>query len=80
MAVVMLTVTLAWAARHTTQACVTTTRTGTVRCNHHSDIDPADDNFVCFPSPPRSVINTKAQRDASATPSGARARGIVPRS
>ena len=57
----MLTVTLAWAARHTTQPCVTTTRTGTVRCDHHSDDDPVDDNFVCFPNPPRSVINTQAQ-------------------
>eukprot|EP00966_Prymnesium_polylepis_P211728 4903543-Prymnesium_polylepis.1 len=37
--------TLAWAARHTTQPCVTTTRTETVRCDHHSDDDPADDNF-----------------------------------
>jgi hypothetical protein len=33
----MLTVTLAWAARHTMQPCVTTTRTGTVHCDHHSD-------------------------------------------
>ena len=57
----MLTVTLVWAARHTTQPCVTTTRTGTVRCDHHSDDDPIDENVSAFPAPPRSVINTQAQ-------------------
>eukprot|EP00966_Prymnesium_polylepis_P316035 7301960-Prymnesium_polylepis.2 len=60
MAVIMLALTLAWATRHTTQPRANTTRTGTVRCDHHSDDDPVGDNFSTSLSTPRSVIGTQA--------------------
>jgi hypothetical protein len=40
MSAIMLALTLAWAARRTTQPCANTTCTGTVRCDHQNDDDP----------------------------------------
>ena len=61
MSAIMLALTLAWAARRTTQPCANTTRTGTVRCDHHNDDDPVGDNFSTSSSTSRSVIDTQAQ-------------------
>ena len=47
-------------ARRTTHPCANTTRTGTVRCDHHNDDDPVGDNFSTSSSTSRSVIDTQA--------------------
>eukprot|EP00966_Prymnesium_polylepis_P040915 949409-Prymnesium_polylepis.1 len=50
MSAIMLALTLAWAARRMTQPCASTTRTGTVRCDHHNNDDPVGDNFSTLPA------------------------------
>eukprot|EP00966_Prymnesium_polylepis_P305449 7058488-Prymnesium_polylepis.1 len=61
MSAIMLALTLAWAARRTTQRCANTTRTGTVHCDHHNDDDPVGDNFSTPSSTLHSIIDTQAQ-------------------
>jgi hypothetical protein len=61
MSAIMLALTLAWAARRTTQPCANSTRTGTARCDHHNDDDRVGDNFSTSSSTSRSVIDTQAQ-------------------